>query len=69
MRGVFTICLSEFIDLHKIGKPDVQKIAHALVGQVLMRSKADDGSVTVLHLLGMTLGDWLNRSTTRDEYR
>ncbi|HWP92272.1 MAG TPA: hypothetical protein VNN20_08765 [Thermodesulfobacteriota bacterium] len=69
MRGVFTICLSEFIDLHKIGKPDVQKIAHALVGQVLMRSRTEDGSITVLHLMGMPLGDWLNSSTTRDEYR
>jgi hypothetical protein len=69
MRGVYTICLSEFIDVHKIGKPDVQKIAHALVGQVLTRSRAEDGSVTVLHLLGMPLGDWLKRNTTRYEYR
>ena len=69
MRGVLTVCLSEFIDLHKIGKPGVLKIAHALVGQVLMRSKTEDGSVTFLHLLGMSLGDWLNRNTTRDEYR
>jgi hypothetical protein len=69
MRGVFTLCLSEFIDLRKIDMPGVQKIAHELVGQVLMRVKTEDGSVTVFHLLGMSLGDWLNRSKRGDEYR
>jgi len=56
-RGVFIIRLSEFIDIDRINS--IESIASRLVGQVLMRGKDEDGSITVFHLLGMTLGDWL----------
>lgn len=58
-RGVFTLRLSEFIDISNSGNGDIENMALGLIGQVLIREKREDGSVKVFHLLGMALGDWL----------
>jgi hypothetical protein len=61
-RGIFTINLFDFIDITSLDYQDMEKIASRLTGQVLMRGKEEDGAVTILHLLGMNLNDWLIRN-------
>jgi hypothetical protein len=58
-RGVFTINLSDFVDIPNISHVDIEKIASRLTGQVLLRGKEEDGTVRILHLRGMSFSDWL----------
>jgi hypothetical protein len=61
-RGVFTLSLSDFVDTHGLKYPDIEKIASCLSGHVLIRGKEEDGTITILHLLGLPLGDWLMKN-------
>jgi hypothetical protein len=58
-RGVFTINLSDLIDIGSLDGGDVENLAACLNGHVLMRGKEEDGTISILHLLGLPLGDWL----------
>ncbi len=61
-RGVFTISLSDFVGETGIGHQEIEKIASYLTGHVLVRGKEKDGAVTIFHLLGMNLSDWLSEN-------
>jgi hypothetical protein len=65
-RGIFTVNLSDFIDIPNLNYQGMEKIASRLTGQVLMRGKEEGGAVTILHLLGMNLSDWLIRNVIGD---
>ncbi|MGH7793216.1 MAG: hypothetical protein ACREOB_12955 [Thermodesulfobacteriota bacterium] len=68
-RGVFTLRLSELVDISNSCNRDVENIAFGLIGQVLVREKKEDGSIKVLHLLGMALRDWLiNNARTNSKH-
>ena len=58
-RGVFTLRLSELVDISNSRNREVENIAFGLIGEIIVREKREDGSIKVLHLLGMALGDWL----------
>ncbi len=58
-RGVFALRLSDFIDITVVPEREIENIALRLIGQILIREKSDDGSINVLHLFGIGLGDWL----------
>lgn len=58
-RGIFTLSLSDFIDTPNLDIEGVEKIAFRLNGQVLIRRKEEDGTITILHLLGLPLSNWL----------
>jgi len=66
LRGVFTLRLSEFINMATARESEVENMALGLVGQILMRGKKDDGSVCVLHLFGIGLGNWLAENAKRN---
>ena len=61
-RGVFTLSLSDFIDIPNLDIREIEKIAFRLDGQVLIRGKEEDGTITILHLLGLPLSDWLRKN-------
>ena len=58
-RGVFTINLFDFVEVTEIDHQEIEKIASYLTGHVLVRGKEEDGAVTIFHLLGMNLSEWL----------
>jgi hypothetical protein len=58
-KGVFTLRLSDFVDVSNSANRDIENVASGLIGQILIRERKEDGSIRVVHLLGMALGDWL----------
>jgi len=65
-RGVFTLSLSDFIDTPNLDIKEIEKIAFRLNGQVLIRGKEEDRTITILHLLGLPLSDWLMKNATKN---
>ncbi|MCI0453893.1 MAG: hypothetical protein L0Y68_02720 [Candidatus Dadabacteria bacterium] len=61
-RGVFTLSLSDFIDVNSLDGHEIEKIASCLSGHVLIREKEEDGTVTILHLMGLPLRDWFAKN-------
>ncbi|HSE84020.1 MAG TPA: hypothetical protein VLB01_05695 [Thermodesulfobacteriota bacterium] len=61
-RGMFTINLFDFIQIPDVRRQEVLEVVSRLTGQVLIRGKGEDGEVMVLHLLGMSLSDWLAKN-------
>lgn len=61
-RGVFTINLSDFVEVTEISHQEIEEIAFCLTGHILVRGKEKDGAVTIFHLLGMKLSDWLAKN-------
>ncbi|HLE24012.1 MAG TPA: hypothetical protein VI935_00020 [Thermodesulfobacteriota bacterium] len=61
-RGVFTLSLYDFIDTPNLDIKEIEKIASRLNGQLLIRGKEEDGTITILHLLGLPLSDWLMKN-------
>ena len=57
--GIITIRLTELVDTAGLGSEDIEKIASRLIRQVLIRERAEDGSINILHVLGLPLDDWL----------
>ncbi len=58
-RGIYALSISDFIDVTNLEVQDLEKIASRLIGQILIRGKDEDGTITILHLLGLPLSDWL----------
>jgi hypothetical protein len=58
--GIITIRLTELVDIAGLGTEDIEKIASRLVRQVLIRERAEDGSINILHVLGLPLDEWLS---------
>jgi hypothetical protein len=48
--------------MHSLDGRDIEKIASCLSGHVLIREKEDDGTVKILHLLGLPLSDWFTKN-------
>ena len=59
MMGTITIRLTELVDTTGLGYGEIEKIASRLVRQVLVREKDKDGSIIILHILGLPLDEWL----------
>lgn len=57
--GIITIRLTEFIDTSEFGTEEIEKIASRLIRQVLIRERDKDGSIIILHVLGLPLDEWL----------
>ena len=58
-RGIITLRLSEFIDTESMGRGDIELIAGALIHEILIREKDEDGLLNFAHFLGLPLGEWL----------
>lgn len=61
--GVITLRLDELLGTTELGKGDMEKIGARLVRQVLLRERTGDGTIVILHMLGMPLGEWLMKNT------
>ena len=57
--GVITLRMNEILDTPGLGAGDMEKIASRLLRQVLTRERNKDGTIIILHLLGLPLGKWL----------
>ncbi len=53
------LVLSELLGTSGLGAGDMEKIASRLIRQVLTRERNKDGTITILHILGLPLGEWL----------
>ena len=61
--GVITLRLDELLGTTSaLGREDVEKIGIRLIRQVLQRERTKDGSIVILHILGMPLGEWLMKN-------
>ena len=58
-RGIITLRLSEYIDTSGMGRADIELIASALLHQILIREKDQEGILNIAHFLGLPLGEWL----------
>lgn len=61
--GIITLRLTDIIDTDGLGRGDIEKIASRLVKQILIRERDEDGSINILHFLGLPLGEWLIKNT------
>lgn len=61
--GIITLRLTEIIDTDGLKPGDIEKIASRLVRQILIRERDEDGSINILHFLGLPLGEWLIKNT------
>lgn len=61
--GIITLRLAELIDTEGLTPQDIEKIASRLVRQVLIRERDEDGSINILHVLGLPLDEWLIKNT------
>jgi hypothetical protein len=61
--GVITLRLDELLGTTELGRGDMEKIGARLIRQVLLRERIEDGSIVILHILGMPLGEWLMKNT------
>lgn len=57
--GIITIRLTELIDTSGLGMESIEKIALRLIRQILVRERDEDGSIIILHILGLPLDEWL----------
>jgi hypothetical protein len=57
--GIITLRMNELLDTSGLGAGDMEKIASRLIRQVLTRERNKDGTITILHILGLPLGEWL----------
>ena len=60
--GVITLRVDELLGTDALGRGDMEKIGRKLVRQVLQRERTEDGTIVILHILGMPLGEWLRRN-------
>lgn len=60
--GVITLRMDELLDTTAIGVGELEKIASRLTRQVLQRERIEDGTIVILHILGMPLGEWLKKN-------
>jgi len=60
--GVITLRLDELLGTTALGSGVVEKIGARLLRQVLQRERTQDGSIVILHILGMPLGEWLTKN-------
>lgn len=60
--GIITIRLTELVDTRGLGIEEIEKIASRLVRQVLIRERDKDGSINILHILGLPLDEWLRKT-------
>jgi hypothetical protein len=61
--GVITLRLDELLGTADLSREDMEKIGARLVRQVLLRERTGDGTIVILHMLGMPLGEWLMKNT------
>ena len=62
-RGIITLRFSELVDTRGMNRGDIERIADRLVRQTLIREKDEDGTVSILHFLGLPLAEWLVKNT------
>ena len=60
--GVITLRMSELLDASGLGAGDMEKIASRLIRQVLTRERDKDGTIIILHIRGLPLGEWLREN-------
>lgn len=60
--GVITLRMNELLDTPGLGAGDIEKIASSLIRQVLSRERNEDGTIMILHILGLPLGEWLREN-------
>lgn len=60
--GVITLRMNEHLDTSGLGAGDMEKIASRLIRQVLTRERDRDGTIIILHILGLPLGEWLRKN-------
>ncbi len=61
--GVITLRLDELLGTTAaLGRGDMEKIGSRLIRQVLQRERTEDGSIIILHILGMPLSEWLMKN-------
>ena len=60
--GVITLRMNELLDTSGLGTGDMEKIASRLIRQVLVRQRDKDGTIIILHILGLPLGEWLRKN-------
>ncbi len=60
--GVITLRMNELLDTPGLGAGDMEKIASRLIRQVLTRERTGDGTIIILHILGLPLGEWLRKN-------
>ncbi|MEW6144786.1 MAG: hypothetical protein AB1598_07170 [Thermodesulfobacteriota bacterium] len=60
--GVITLRMDELLDIPGLGAGEMEKIATRLVRQVLVRERDKDGTIIILHILGLPLGEWLREN-------
>ena len=61
--GIITLRLREIIDTEGLSQDDIRKIASGLIRQILIRERDEDGSINILHFLGLPLDQWLIKNT------
>ena len=62
MMGVITLRLDEILGTDGLGTGEMEKIGSRLVRQVIQRERTEDGTIVILHMLGMPLGEWLMKN-------
>lgn len=60
--GVITLRMNDLLDTSGLGAGDMEKIASRLIRQVLTRERNEDGTIVILHILGLPLGEWLREN-------
>ena len=60
--GVITLRMDELLGAAPLGTGDMEKIGSRLIRQVLQRERTEDGTIVILHILGMPLGEWLMKN-------
>ena len=60
--GVITLRMNEILDTSGLGMGNMEKIASRLIRQVLIRERDKDGSINILHILGLPLDEWLRKT-------
>ncbi|MCI0482302.1 MAG: hypothetical protein L0213_12030, partial [Candidatus Dadabacteria bacterium] len=60
--GGITLRMNELLDTSGLGAGDMEKIASRLIRQVLTRERDRDGTIIILHILGLPLGEWLSKN-------
>ena len=61
--GVITFRMSDVLDTSGLGHEDVRKIAVALVSEIFVREKDEEGFIDIYHVEGLPLTEWLLANT------
>ena len=61
--GIITLRFTEIIDTSGLNPEDLEKIASRLIRQILIRERSEDGSINILHFLGLPLREWLIKNS------